>query len=213
MEMLFGANLSIVALIAVELILLLMFTEFEKWVSALLSLATFFCIVQFVSKVNVLGYVQTHPYHMVSFVAAYIILGIGWSVFKWRNFVLNRLEKYDEIYNEFLKDNRSRFDPSGNIPFELQRVLQRMLEGTTDKSGQTVADVPKASLNKSRIINWMAFWVFSMILYFCKDLVAELFSSIYKLMAGFLQRVADNIYSGRKIENGRIVPENKQDKS
>jgi hypothetical protein len=75
-----------------------------------------------------------------------------------------------------------------------------------DNEWETVADVPKVRKSKAKITRWMTLWVFSVILYLFKDMVSEVFSGIYKKIASFLQRLADNIYGKRNIQENLKVP-------
>jgi hypothetical protein len=195
------------ALVVAELILLFVFTEYENGIAATVSLVAFGAALQFAGNADILGYMWHHPIHIGLAAIAYLLLGTGWGVFNWRNLVVHRLREHDELFSEFLRSNSLPANTTV-LPLQYRKEWARWVERTKDyKTNQTVADVPLAKQHKARIMRWMSLWVFSVLLYLLKDLVRELFLSIYSALSNFLQRIADNLYAKRNVKENLEMPE------
>lgn len=200
------------ALIVAELVLLFLFTEFENGICATISLVVFGAALQFMGNVNLVGYVVSHPVHLALAVAAYLLLGTAWGVFKWRKLVVDRLRQHDELFAQFLHD-KGLPSTTTVLPMEYRKDWKYYVDRTKEyKTGQTVADTPLARQHKARIVRWMSLWPFSVTLYLFKDMVAEVFNTIYVRLGAFLQRIADNLYAGRNVKaNLELPPEEPRD--
>lgn len=218
MELLAVGTFWFWAIIVAELVLLFVFTEYENGWAASVSFALFVAALQFWSKVDLFGFVTSHPFHLIAAAAIFGVCGVSWGIFRWRKYVLDRLAKHDELYEEFLVTNR--LDPKTVVlPPDHRAAWKRVVDSTknydrfgydstywTGVTGETVADVPQARRHKARIVRWMTLWMFSFALYVFKDMVAEMFSAVYKKLAGFLQRIADNLYGARDLSTNLEVP-------
>lgn len=196
------------ALIVAELVLLFLFTEYENGIAATISLIAFGAALQFCGGVNVVGALLHNWYMLLPIAAAYVLLGIGWGIFKWRKLVSDRLAQHDELLEKFVREKGL---PAGTVDLPAQyrkEWAQWVARTKDDKTGQTVADTPLIRQHKARWMKWTALWPFSVSLYFLKDLVIEVFTAIYKRLATFLQRIADNIYANAKHVKGNLeVPQ------
>lgn len=194
------------ALIAAELILLFVFVEYENGIGATISLAVFAALLQWCGNVDLLGYCVQHPITVLCAVVAYFLLGTVWGVIKWRIFVADRLEDYEELKADFL---RSKGLPVGTkvVPVELRKEWKDRVDRTKDyRTGQTVADVPSARVHKAQIMRWMSLWVISIIWSFLNDFLKRAFQTIYKKIAAFLQRVAQNVWNSGNVADDLNVP-------
>jgi hypothetical protein len=201
-------------LIVAELVLLFVFTEYENGVCATISLVCFLAILQFMAKVNVIGFIWEHPLQLLMVAAVYLIAGACWGIFKWRRLVILRLRDHDDALAKFavakgLPENTTVLP--AQYREEWKRELERGKAFDGPFNGQTLADTPLARKNKARITRWMSLWIFSMALFFLKDLVVEVFSAMYVKLAKFLQRIADNIYSASHVKTNLEVPKPTED--
>ena len=187
------------ALIVFEASLIMTFTKLEKGISLFLSLFCFLGIIQFWSHIDVLGWISNNPFLSLGIFVAYFVVGVLWGIVRWRLALLERIQEHDELFLKFLSQNNLPLD-TVDLPAEFKERWKSVVNRTMDFNGQTIVDTPKANLNKSRIIIWMTFWVFSVILYLFSDLVYQVYSAIYGRIAGFLQRIADNVYSSRDLK-------------
>lgn len=194
-------------LIVAEVVLLFLFTEYENGIGASLSLFAFGAALQLCGNVNLLSYVFYNWIYLIPILAAYLLLGAGWGIFKWRNLVVNRLHEYFNLFAEFLRKKGLPSDITV-LPVSYRVEWKQCIERTRDYStGQTVADVPLARQHKARIIRWMSLWIFSATLYVFKDMVREVFQWMYAKLANFLQRLADNIYATANVKQNLEIPE------
>lgn len=53
---------------------------------------------------------------------------------------------------------------------------------------------PSPSRHKEKIVSWLAYWPFSMLIYACFDALREFFSMIYTKISGSLQKISNRIY-------------------
>lgn len=201
------------ALIAAEIILLFVFTEYNNGVGATVSLLVFGAALQFVSKIDLLAYMYHHPLVIVAVFVGYILLGIFWGIFKWRQFYLAHGKAYDELFSKFLADNKLPAT-TDILPVEYRSHWKRKLENSSIYDGETgnyihFDEVPQAGKHKVKIMRWMYLWIFSFILYCFKDLVIEFWMWIYTGLATFLQKMADKDFAKRKINENLDIPDEK----
>lgn len=184
------------ALIAAEVILLFMFVEWENGFGATISLVVFAAMLQWCGDTNIIGFVFGNPLRLMAVVAAYFLLGGVWGTVKWWIFARDRLEEYEELRDDFLRNKNL---PSGTVvPQEFRREWKEKLErnrGSYRHGGRTLAEAPRARDNKSRIMRWMSFWPVSMLWSFLDDFVKRVFRTIYQRIHNFLQRIADNMWA------------------
>jgi hypothetical protein len=194
------------ALIAAEIILLFVFVEYENGIGATISLAVFAALLQWCGNVDLIGYVIKHPINVLMAGLAYLLLGTIWGVIKWRIFCADRLDDYEDLKSDYLKGKGL---PAGTkvVPVELRKEWSDRVERTRDyHTKQTIADVPSVRVHKARIMRWMSLWVISVIWSLFNDFLKRVFQSVYKRIAGFLQRIAQNVWSGGNVADDLNVP-------
>ena len=198
------------SLVAVELILLFIFSEYENGIGATLSLVAFGAALQWLGGVNVIGYLISHPVQIVAAVAAYYGLGVCWGVVKWRHFVFARQAEHDDMFADFLRAKGLSEDTTV-LPVEFRKMWIDRVERTKDHRGRSIADVPLVRHNKARVLRWMGLWPFSFAMYLFKDMVQHAFYSIYLYIGSWLQTIADNIWSKKAhVKDNLTLPPNEQ---
>jgi len=182
------------ALIIAELVLLFVFIENENGVEATVSLVIFAACLQWLGNVDLIGYVLSNPLSILAVVAAYFVIGSVWGIIKWWVFCRDRLEEYQDARENFLRSHGA--DPSlKTMPENLRAAWKKWLDDHRNyDQGRTLDEAPRASKNKSRIMRWMSFWPVSMIWSLINDFVKRIFKTIYQKIAGFLQRISDNMF-------------------
>jgi hypothetical protein len=185
------------ALIIAEIVLLFMFVEYENGVGATVSLIIFACALQWCGDVNLVGFIFDNPLKLLAMVAAYFLLGGVWGTIKWWIFSKDRLEEYEELRDDFLRNKNL---PAGTaVPQQFRREWKEKLERHRGHGryghGRTLAEAPRARDNKSRIMRWMSFWPVSMLWSFLDDFVKRVFKTIYHRISNFLQRISDNMFA------------------
>ena len=183
------------ALVVAEIILLFIFIENENGIGATISMIVFGCCLQFFGNVDFFNYMIENPLSIAIVVASYFLLGAIWGCVKWWIFCRDRWEEYLEMKEDFL---RSKGLPPGTkvIPDEHKLEWTRKLKEHGSYRGRTLAQSPRVRDNKGKILRWMSFWPVSLIWSLINDFVKRIFKTIYQKIAGFLQRIADNMFAG-----------------
>ncbi len=199
------------ALIAAEILLLFIFVEYENGIGATISVIVFAALLQWCGNVDIIKYVIDNPFMVIGLVLSYLGLGTVWGVIKWRLYCGDRLELYESMKTEFLVSKG--LPPNTKVvPVNLREEWKSKVERTRNyHNGQTIADVPLAKSHKSMIVNWMAFWVISMIWSFVNDFVKRIYKEIYRKIANFLQRIASNLWNSAQVDEDLNVPQRDRD--
>lgn len=206
MELFAYGTIGFWGLLAAEILLLLVFENFKQGIAATISVVAYLGFLQYFAKVDVLTYAMTHWYFVAVLAGVYLVFGVGWGVFMWRRLVIQRLEKYNDLYQQYLIDIGLPTDTKV-LPEDKRQGWVRVVEGTKNyNTRETVADTPQVRHYKAEVIRWMTLWVFSLMLYMFKDLVADLFKKIYRRIASFLQRIADDLWPKGDIAENLKVP-------
>jgi hypothetical protein len=185
------------ALIVAEIILLFVFIDHENGIGATVSLLIFGACLQWLGNVDILGYVWQNPVGVLAAAAAFFVIGTVWGIIKWWIYCRDRLEDYLEAREKFLENNGA--DPGlKTMPPEFRSKWSSWLEQNYKYDGEgdnrRLDEAPRARKNKARIMRWMAFWPISMLWSLFDDFVKRVFRTIYQKIAGFLQRIADNMF-------------------
>lgn len=184
-------------LLALEILLLFLFVEYENGVGATISLAVFGALLYFCGQIDFIGYVQSHPLHVLGMVGLYFLFGTLWGVAKWYMFCRDRLEEYEDIKAAWLESKGRKGLKS--IPDDLKTPWKEHLDRNYGYGrSREMANAPSVRDHKARIMRWMAFWVISMIWSLINDFVKRVFRAIYYRVSAFMQRVSDRIWSSTK---------------
>ena len=182
------------ALVIAELALLVLFVENESGLWATVSLILFAVLLQFFGNADLIGFITASPLTVVSILGAYFLLGAIWGVVKWWIFCHDRLEEYEELKAEFLQE-RGVTDTKV-VPPELRDAWRQKITYRDHRLGQP----PRVREHKSRVLRWMSFWCIDLIWSICHDFVKRVFRTIYRRIAEFLQRIADNMFARAGVE-------------
>lgn len=196
-EIFMFGSVAFVVLCLVELGFLFVCTEWENGVAATISVFVFGAALQFMGNVDVITHLRSHPLHIVAFLAAYVLLGLGWLRFKWGRFAKQTLEtKYDKKLADFVK---SKGLPEGTkeLPAEFRKEWVEVVNYSKDEHGLTVADSPKIRHHKSMCSRWWLMWPFSLLSFVLKDSVMAFFDWMWVNVVGYLQLVSDNVFATR----------------
>ena len=172
----------------VVLCVLVGLTENEKWGYASGIIVVGFIFLAQMHIFNIVHYANTHLANLIWFVVKYIGIGVIWGLFKWVRFVYRKKGQYKSVLNSFLKEQNAT---------ELNDELRFKWNTKLNGYGQYIsisAIPPVASENKEKIINWMAFWPFSMLGTLLNDFLTEVWNAIYDSIGGTYDKIARAIY-------------------
>lgn len=142
------------------------FTEYAYGFLALLAITIFALIIQLFSDINILGYIWNNPYYIISYLLAYLLIGIIYSFGRWRLYCDDRREEYDEIKKQFFKYyNLNYVDISKTpVPPEMVESWYGFLKGRVNYN---IINEYKEGINfndyiDTFIIWWILYWPFSL---------------------------------------------------
>lgn len=200
-------------LVAVELVLLFVFVEFDNGIGATISLVVFGALLQWCGNVDIISFVKTNPWQVGGGLLAYFMLGASWGVVKWWLFCKDHAEDYKDAKAKFLQSkNLSPNLPV--IPENLREAWKNHLIGDWhgplkgERSGLRLNEQLYVRNHKALVLRWMSFWIISMIWSFINDFVKRMFRAIYYRIANFLQRISDNIWQGANADEDLKIPVN-----
>lgn len=102
--------------------------------------------------------------------AAYVPIGVVWSVYRWKRYAIRRVEKYNEIINPSDSD------------------YARLLRNTDSKQ------------NVDTIVAWMIVWPISIIENMTSDIVAALNDFVKNKMNGVYKKLSDSALESAKTK-------------
>lgn len=167
----FWLLLAVAALIISEAI------DSSKYGLATLTVAAVVAILAFFGNVNIVSWINDHPYDVVKYVAGYLAVGVLWAVTKWYLW----LKKIRRVIDAFKEQ-----DPTASKS-QIETMLYRRGYGTNIP--------PKVGDYKAKIIGWMSFWPGSLVWTMINDPVRRIFETIYYRIAKFMQRISDNVFA------------------
>ena len=179
-------------LLLAEVVLLFIFVAYENGIGATLSLIVFGAILQFCGGVDIAGFVVQHPFQLAGVIIAYFVVGTVWGVVKWWLFVNDKLQAYEDMKIEWLRIKGH--EGTNVVPEDLKSQWKEYIDDHHFPHRKTVAKAPLAREHKNRILNWMGFWVPSMLYSLFNDFIRRVFQSIYYRIAKELQKISDRIF-------------------
>jgi hypothetical protein len=187
------------ALVAAEIVLLLVATEYETGIGATLSLVAFLTILQLWSGADIVGFTTVNWPLLLVAVVAYLFIGVACMICKWRGFVSHRIQKWRDTWTQYLVDHGR---PAETTYEQLSAGEQRDWDYQSrryDEHNHPLSKPPKVKDHKARVIRWMSLWPCVVVLFVTRDMVVNVYNKIYTSLAVFLQRIADNMYADQNL--------------
>lgn len=190
-EAFLAAGFLVWTILGIETILLLYWIDREYSGLATGSILVAGAALQWLCKIDIIGYIALNPAIVGYAVGGYFVLGTIWSVIKWWFFVKAERRRYDEFKANFLR----RQGVEGlSIPEDLRQKFKDSLEDLRYENKIEIR--PQVGNHKARIYLWMAYWPWSMIWTIINDPVRRVFTEIYTQIKATLQRISDHIWKG-----------------
>ncbi len=132
-------------------------------------------------------------WHILWLIPAYLLTGVGWSMFKWFSFVRNKLISYNERKAAWLKAKGLEDLTCTEQAAKFRDFIKRHTEFWI------YDDItPQASKEKNRIIGWMSYWPWSVLWTIFADLIIDLFNNIFRWCRGIFDYITSIAF---KIED------------
>lgn len=189
----FGGVLFWIIVGVITLILASQVNEEKTGYATLTLLAAIAAIIAF-TNAPVVQTIQNHPIYVLYGVLAYIGIAAVWAFIKWRAFFLpNLFDRYEDLRTRFLKTA----GPNGTAltDFPADPAVRDEFNKRSDVQRLNINVNRMVGYNKGRIRTWMVFWPFSLLGTFVGDFLHRVFTSLYKAIAGGLQRMSDSMAS------------------
>ena len=189
-------------LVVAEIVLLFMFMEYENGLGATASLIVGAVLLQWCGDVDIIGFVTTNPLKVCILVGAYFVLGGIWGVCKWWIFCRDRVESYQELKDDFLRNKGH--EGAKVVPVDLRSDWKSKLDANKVYEGhsyRTYADAPRVRDHKGKVLRWMTFWWVSMVWSLINDFVKRGMQAIYKRMSSFMQHISDSIFAKANVQD------------
>lgn len=139
----------------------------------------------------VLSYAWANAGAIGLWAAAYVVVGVLWSVAKWWMYVSEQRDKYDVVKKAWLAaKNKTSIAPEdkGDFHYALCRADVKVKPQVSDEE------------NKSRICSWIAYWPWSAAVALVHDPIRKVSRLAYKGIKIGLQKISDHAFAGTEDE-------------
>lgn len=157
--------ISIILFIAVIVVL----SEFDRPFSAALTVIAVAIALWYFYGFNPIDWMWNNPGTTVGSVISYLLIGGGWSVYKWDRFVAERKKEYDEYKPDPARPNDVRYH---------EKAYGR----------------PDAFDYKHKFTTWIMWWWASMIVYLFDDLFTEIRDAMMRILSQLYTKTVDRHY-------------------
>lgn len=119
---------------------------------------------------------------------AYLLLGLGWSFFKWWQFAKKMHRRYTDLLNQAkaTKDNDLK-----NYPDKGDEI-KRKFKSRSDEL--YLLYKPVAKQNKEQISSWIIFWPFSVLRYIIGRALVDALNWIVDQFGGVYNRITNSLF-------------------
>jgi hypothetical protein len=141
------------------------------------------------------AFVSTNIATTIYFSLGYIILGMGWSMLKWNEFVKKKVEKFKAKRAEYLEQNK-KFNDTDKIHLKgicdyLRNHGFKVWGTEVDSMKDIVVKImPNGTDNKSSIIAWISYWPLSLTATLLNNPFRRLWLYIYSLCSGVYDKIS-----------------------
>ena len=183
-------GVSIVGAIA---IMVSLENEEEGWASGIVSLVLALLLWNYGK--DIWSFVSTNIATTIYFSLGYIILGMGWSMLKWNEFVKKKVNLFKTKRAEYLVKN-TNFDEKDKIHLnglcDFLRLFGFKVWGHEVKNMKEVIIkiMPSGTDNKASIISWISYWPLSLTATLLNNPFRRLWLYVYSMCSGVYDRIS-----------------------
>lgn len=125
-------------------------------------------------------------------IPVYLILGVVWSILKWKTFIKKKITAYNEAIVELSKDEATHLEQSnsGRTSFDKTYYDRQRDTCLTALKRET-----NASYQKERIKSWIGFWPISLLVCCTYDVV----DNIYAWCSGIYNNIMKSAFASANI--------------
>ncbi len=171
-------------------------TENEEHSSdATLSILTTLFLIQLVTPIKPFTMIADSPALGVKCFIGYLVLGLGWSFWKWYSFLKQRQAELEEIKNNFctskgIHPSNAAKDFNRDAKDEWKKLLRH----------HRITGIPQAKNYKATIVNWMCYWPWSLVATALRDWVRKIFTQIQEWFGHLYQKISDHVFKDSRAD-------------
>lgn len=134
---------------------------------------------------------------------AYLLIGTGWSIFKWYLYIrkeVTKFKKFTADYILYLKKNEKwKGDLTHHFEDFKSSIKRNYRPNGSDAYGDDLEEVlgsiaPSAAYNKAKITSWIAFFPVSALWTLINDPVVAAVTFIYENVSGSFQKLSERMF-------------------
>lgn len=166
----------------------------EVGVSTLTTII-FVTLVLWANDLSLWGLIKANPIETLMFIGAYFLAGTLWAICKWYFYIRRYNYEYNDIKTRFFRetDKSSVEQFSTDQMKEFRYQVIRAFNGMAGRYRSNTFEFPLASERKTAILGWMMYWPYSMTWTLINDPVKRAFITIYRNIAGGLDRMTNSL--------------------
>ncbi len=120
------------------------------------------------------------------YVLAYVAVGVLWALWKWYVLCLDALKRLNEHRVEWQREYDSHSVKPAGSAYDTFATFVSTYQNIP----------PSVTRNKERVVSWMMFWPWSVVLTVIGDYIARFFRWIYRQISTILERIRDWVFRG-----------------
>jgi hypothetical protein len=151
------------------------------------------------------------PIKIFMVLAGYVGIGLTWSTFKWYMKLKSTLTAFKVVRDEYLRNNKlpqgffstpvsdeSDLDVKRYHKDFAYKVFNKFPIGSSVSNAKEARDAVKPKIwdNKAKVVAWGVYWPTSALWFLFNDFIREIIETIYNMVSGRLQAMADRMFSG-----------------
>lgn len=166
----------------------------ESFGKATLCVVVTFAALALFGDFNVLHWLRDHYLSFGVYLVAYLAAGTVWSIVKWWRFIRRKRVDYDRRKGAFMVGHELPCDAPmpDKLKTEWRTHLEQERRYSADRREETFP--PKANAYKAKIMAWMMYWPWSLVVTVIDDPIRKLFNAIFEAIRGLYQRIADSAF-------------------
>lgn len=182
--------------------------ENEEVGIATLTTIVLAALILWANDLSLWGLITSNPIETLLVVGGYFLAGTLWSVGKWYFYIRRYNHEYEEIKRGYLREcgltSIEQFSETQKKDFRY-----KVVNAFNRLSGRYSSDsfkFPLAAERKTAILGWMMYWPYSMTWTLINDPVKRAFITIYRNIAGGLDRMTTKLTGNisREVDLGEV---------
>lgn len=152
--------------------------NFPVWAASVLSVIALMLFTD-----APISWIWHNPITSLVGVFGYLLLGLGWSFFKWFLYLSDSAKDYERQREKIKSDFDLKHNDTGQTGYSFKEWVQR-----------NYGFPPLLSRHKSRLMTWTFFWPISIFKFMFSDFLRKLWDGIYTLTSKVYQKITNAVF-------------------